>query len=80
MKIYLAGGNGKEKILALYEDISCIRSNKDTLQELPWTTDRQTDRQTDRADEVVFSRRVEREPITILSEHSKQASKQASAA
>jgi ribosomal protein L4 len=47
MKVYLAGENGKKKILELYESISCIRRNKNPLQEL-CRLDRQTDRQPDR--------------------------------
>ena len=80
MKIYLAGQNGKKKILSLYESISRIGCNKDIEPKLLRyrQIDRQTDRQTDRADERIFSRRLERQPITIISEDSKQASKQAS--
>ena len=60
MKVYLAGENGKRKILELYESISCIRRNTNPLQELCWPkTDRQTDRQTDRhGDAGTFGRRV----------------------
>ena len=48
MRVYLAGGNGKQQILQLYEDVLGKRNKKDaTVLEAVWD-DRQTDRQTDR--------------------------------
>ena len=76
MKVFLAGENGKAKILRLYDSIFSKRSIEDSMQAISrTTTDRQTDRQTDRADERLLSRRTEWQSIAILSEHSKQASK-----
>ena len=49
MKIHLAGQNGKQRILQLYEDVFSKWNNKDvSVLETVWN-DRQTDRQTDRA-------------------------------
>ena len=45
MKVYLAGNNGKARILSLYESIFSKR-NKESIP-LYAETDRQTDRQTD---------------------------------
>ena len=42
MKVYLAGENGKQKILGLYEDIYCKRNTKGTAS-IGRTEVRQTD-------------------------------------
>ena len=47
MKVYLAGENGKKKILQLYDSIFSKWSNEASMSEV--STDRQTDRQTDAA-------------------------------
>ena len=48
MKVFLAGANGKKKLLELYDNVLGIRSNKVASALESACTDRQTDRQTDR--------------------------------
>lgn len=46
MKVFLAGANGKKKLLELYDNVLGIRSNKVASALESACTDRQTDRQT----------------------------------
>lgn len=66
MRVYLAGGNGKQQILQLYEDVLGKRNNKDaTVLEAVWD-DRQTDRQTEARNENLLSRRNKRKSQSVL--------------
>ena len=76
MKVYLAGENGKKKIIQLYESISCKRSIEDIK---PTLLDRQTDRQTERMNVYLAGGLTGNLSPLYQSIASKQASKQASA-